>query len=208
MQFGRFWRSVFLVMLLAFLFGSSLGQEGDVPSTKIKKSVHPLFKLRDGNGDPVLESGGLISTRKSCGECHDYDTIAESYHAQQGRIEERKWTEREFPYFLSRGMFGKWCSMPNRQLTDLNVTAIEDFDLGTPDWIRGCGNCHIGGGVTEFDRRNRRYDQVPSDQVDDMDPDYHYYSVKKDKLVRWDWQESGVAEVDWRSINSDLACLM
>lgn len=184
-----------IVLAVVAWTGRGVWSQEEEPQ-KIKKSVHPPILLKDDQGVEVLESGGLISTRQSCSSCHDYDTIANSYHAQQGRIEERKWTQRQFPYFLSRGMFGKWCSMPNRQLTDVDVKNLEDFDLGTPEWIRGCGNCHIGGGVTEFDRRNRRYDQVPADEIDDLDPDYHYYSVKRDELVRWDWKSSGIAEVD------------
>ena len=159
-------------------------------------TMHPPVMLLDTDGRLVQESGEPVSTRKSCGKCHDYDFISQGYHSQQGRLELIWWKDRVFPYFVSRGMYGKWCSMPNRQLASKEGTSPEDFDLGTPEWIRGCGTCHVGGGITEFDRRNRKYTEVNMNQISETDPDYHYYSLKKKKLVRWDWEESGIAEVD------------
>ena len=44
--------------------------------------IHPTFPLLDENGENVLESGGAVSTMKTCGECHDTEFIVEhSYHA-------------------------------------------------------------------------------------------------------------------------------
>jgi len=169
--------------------------------------MHPPIKLLDTNDTLVQESGRPISTRASCGPCHDYDFISKNFHGSQGRFEIRSVIpeagevegeeETRFPpFFLSPGMYGKWCSMPNRQVPPSGVSDVSDFDLGTPEWVRSCGLCHVGGVVSEFDRQGRQYDEVEDDEIAPMDPDYYYYSTGKNKLVRWDWKESGVVEMD------------
>jgi hypothetical protein len=43
---------------------------------------HPAITLKDAAGKNVLESGGPISPRKTCGgDCHDVDFIADSFHS-------------------------------------------------------------------------------------------------------------------------------
>ena len=169
--------------------------------------MHPDIVLFDKAGLPVQESGKPISTRKTCGKCHDYDFISDNFHGSQGRFEirsvmpveegEKEESDHSFPsFFLSPGMYGKWCSMPNRQIPASDVSDISDFDLGTPEWVRSCGLCHVGGVVTEFDRKGRRYDEVADDDITPMDPDYFFYSAGKEELTRWDWKESGVVEMD------------
>ena len=182
---------IILVLFMIFVPYSSAAED-----VFVKKLMHPPVKLLDSEGKMVQETGDPISTRKSCGECHNYDFIADGYHSQQGRLELRDWKHRIFPYFLSRGMYGKWCSMPNRQLAALDVVDKKDFDLGTPEWVRSCGTCHVGGGVSEFDRNNRKYTEVSDDDIGPMEPDYHYFSSKKNMVVPWDWKQSGIAEVD------------
>lgn len=91
-------------------------------------------------------------------------------------------------------MFGKWCSLPNRLLAAHSVKSIEDFDLGTPEWVQKCGTCHVGGGPSELDRQNRKYDTVDEKDIKGIDPDYFY--VENNQLKKWDWQKSGVMEMD------------
>ncbi len=161
-------------------------------------SIHPLILLLDIEKQPVIDSGLPISTRASCGECHDYDFISKGFHSQQGRTEilENNNTIGVFPHLVSPGMYGKWCSMPNRQLTPADNKQKEEFDFGTPDWLRSCGTCHVGGGIGEFDRKGRKYNEVEVRSLSNLDPDYHLYSQKYDRVISWDWQESGLAEVD------------
>lgn len=165
---------------------------------KDHKSLHPAVRLLDQHGTPVIQSGEPVSTDKTCGTCHDYQYItAHSYHVQQGRNEffSKDNSSDYFPdYVLSPGMFGKWCSLPNRLLAAHSVKSIEDFDLGTPEWVQKCGTCHVGGGPSELDRQNRRYDTVDEKDVKRIDPDYFY--VKNNQLKKWDWQKSGVMEID------------
>jgi len=166
----------------------------------IKQNLHPRVLLLDKNGTPVIRSGQPVSSEKTCGACHDYQYItAHSYHAQQGKNEFFNDQNRpeHFPgYVLSPGMFGKWCSMPNRLLASHGVVEVEDFDLGTPEWLQKCGTCHVGGGPSQFDRQNRKLDSVDPNTVDAMDPDYHYYDSRSGALKTWDWRKSGVMEMD------------
>lgn len=186
---------LFTTNLLLFLFVPFVLLGANSP-----KSLHPNVQLLDKNGVPVIQSGKPISTEKTCGSCHDYEFMtAHSYHVQQGKNEffTKETRPNYFPNFvLSPGMFGKWCGLPNRVLAAHGVKDIKDFDLGTPEWVQKCGTCHVGAGPSEFDRKNRRLDSVNPAIVDDFDPDYHYVDGKTGKLKTWDWQKSGVMEMD------------
>lgn len=177
---------------------SSASELSPKSASLLVKSIHPPIFLLDSNGQQVIDTGQPISTRASCGHCHDYDLISQGLHSQQGRLEilAGKNKVRPFPNLVSPGMYGKWCCLPNRQLTPITNRSKEGFDFGSPDWLRSCGTCHVGGGLAEFDRLGRRYDQTDRDSLAELDPDYHLYSQKYDKVIPWDWQESGVAEVD------------
>ncbi|BCS98609.1 hypothetical protein DSLASN_42410 [Desulfoluna limicola] len=48
-----------------------------------------------------------FSTRKTCGACHDYETITKGYHFQQGWDRVRDDFSVEKPWALSDGMMGK-----------------------------------------------------------------------------------------------------
>lgn len=158
--------------------------------------LHPAFPLLDKNGENVINSGGMVSTRNTCGPCHEYDVIINSYHMQQGLNEIfEEGEDRIFPdYYVSPGMFGKFCGPPYLQLTPLGVEDEKDFTLlTTPTWLRNyCGNCHLGSGPSEFDREGRRLDTVDPAQTDPLNPDYHY--LENGEIKEWDWRESGVME--------------
>jgi len=46
------------------------------------------------------------SPRQTCGYCHAYETIVQSYHIQQGRTAISDDFDPEHPWALSPGMYG------------------------------------------------------------------------------------------------------
>ncbi len=173
------------------------GPDVDRVSLLDKEFLHPDIPLLDNNNENVITSGGLISTRNTCGGCHNYHVITDSFHAQQGRDEMDKKTLKEHdfpPYVMSTGMYGKWCTMPMRQLSPKGLKNPNDFDMGTPEWTKTCGTCHPGGGPSEYDQQGRRLDTVDPATVPFMHPDYSI--LKNGKVEKWDWRESGVMEMN------------
>jgi hypothetical protein len=75
----------------------------------------PPFQLRAEDGSVINPLGGLnadvpYSPKQTCGECHDYDLIAEGYHFQQGKDERasRK-LQRLYHWVSSPGDYGgRW----------------------------------------------------------------------------------------------------
>lgn len=77
---------------------------------------HADVKLLDKFGNPITASSrSAFSPRKTCGACHDIDTIASGYHFQQGRTDAdgNVQVRDDFfgdgrPWVRSDGMYGKW----------------------------------------------------------------------------------------------------
>lgn len=163
------------------------------------KPLHPAIVLLDEHGTNVLRSQAPISTRQSCGTCHDYDFITDSLHFQQGHNEMHPALLKAHgvaPFNSSPGMFGKFSIIPNRQLTHQGITDPEDFDQSTSEWLRKCGACHTGGGISELDMHGRKLGTVPLSEVDPLDPDYYTRVPVTGEIVPWDWKASGIAEGD------------
>ena len=193
--------------LVALFFLLSAGvaqtpQENHNPSdssVRSAKLLHPAIALKDEDGRNVLDTGKPISTRKTCGECHDYDFIANSFHFQQGKSEmsrELLASHAMAPFNLSPGMFGKFSILPNRQLTGANVSNVSDFDMSQPEWLTKCGVCHTGGGISEYDLRGRRFLTPDAKPSGPLDPSYNIRDREKGQVVSWDWTKSGIAEAD------------
>ncbi|MDF1555507.1 MAG: hypothetical protein P1P84_20720 [Deferrisomatales bacterium] len=71
--------------------------------------------LRDPAGLVISTANGNLgqpySPKQTCGGCHDYDTITQGYHFQQGfneLIADAERTAGEKPFIKSPGMYGKW----------------------------------------------------------------------------------------------------
>jgi hypothetical protein len=90
-----------------------------VLTARIGRAQHPFpidLKGYDGDGHVVTitptENANIpYSPKATCSGCHDYDTIALSYHVQQGRtvIDDAYGHSHDRPDFvLSPGMFGGW----------------------------------------------------------------------------------------------------
>lgn len=160
---------------------------------------HPSIRLLDSQGANVLESRGPVSTRASCGPCHDYDFITDCLHFQQGRNEMAPVLVAEEglqAFHTSPGMFGKYSFITNRQLARKGLKSPEDFDMGVPEWLLRCGVCHAGGGPAEMDLRGRSYLSVPSDEIAPLAPGYNSRHAETGEIVRWDWLRSGVEEAN------------
>ena len=80
-----------------------------------EEEPHPEITLIDYDGNEIsLDSNIPYSPKNTCGECHDYDTITNAYHFQQGRTDAEgniivgDDLDSRLPWLVSRGMYGKW----------------------------------------------------------------------------------------------------
>ena len=155
----------------------------------------PPFHLRDIDGkviDPTQEEVTRpVSTKQTCGACHDYDRITRGYHFQMGRNEmypDAPIGEGVSPH-RSPGFFGKWQLLYQRELAPKNFADPTAVDMTAFDWISNCGICHPGGGPAEYDRARRRYDEVVrTDPMITTMGNGDYYGA--------DWASAGVVEAD------------
>ncbi len=184
----------------AFALAASAALALSAQTAPPAKLPHPALTLKDAGGRNVLESGGPISTRQTCGgDCHDYDFIANSFHFQQGKNEMDRalLTRNGAPAFNSSpGMFGKFSIIPNRQLTHAGIADPGDADMSQPEWLTKCGGCHTGGGISEFDLKGRKFGTPEAAPSGPLDPSYTIRDRAKGEVVPWDWAKSGTAEAD------------
>lgn len=166
--------------------------------------VCPPFHLRDEEGNVINPVAGEnadkpYSPRQTCGECHDYDKIAQGYHFMQGKGEEPTADQKtRCLWALTPGNYGgTWCSpaplykylspKENESAATMDMTSFTFF-------TSPCGVCHPGGGSAEFDRKGKRYDLWMSDPASgfssgaDNNFDGDYYKAR--------WSETGVLEAD------------
>lgn len=187
-----------LALLLTAVMGVVWAQEGEngetaVPTTLPQPQYHPSFTILDENGVNVLESDAPLSTLTTCGQCHDTAFIERhSFHADLGLKEMTAAgaTLTERPWDTSAGVFGKWNSLTYRYLSP----AEDDYyDLTTPEWVQWFGNRHVGGGPAMYSRSGDLLTQIPyrpgDIETNIVDPD-------TGELVAWDWQKSGVVEMN------------
>lgn len=141
----------------------------------------PPFNLRDKNGDiidpsknvdgspvdpnlPVQQQGipRAVSTKQTCGACHDYNKITHGYHFQMGRDQLFADTPPSEGTSPDRGpgFFGKWLPIYQRELAPKHYEDPENIDMTPFNWVTSCGVCHPGGGPAELDRSGQRYDKV------------------------------------------------
>ena len=155
--------------------------------------LHPTFALLDEAGTNVLESGGAISTMQTCGQCHDTDFIAgHSFHADAG-LEDftSPGTNEDLqPWDSSPGIFGRWDALTYRYLS---ASEDEVIDLSTPAWIMLYGARHVGGGPAQYSREGTLLTSLPATSGD---PETSILDPQTGELTAWDWQASGVVEMN------------
>ncbi len=176
-----------LAMLIFLFFASS------------SHASHPFpFTLKDPEGEPTApDSTKPYSLKETCGSrsCHDYETVTQGFHFQQGRDEydpdfALKNPGHGFVHFdQSPGMFGKWSPYFYRQLAKKDNDNETEIDLPAFEWVKSCGVCHPGGGPMKFDRDGNRYDEQAL-LMDENTLDGDYYNHVED------WQNSGFVEAD------------
>lgn len=187
------------VVLAVGLLISPVFAEAPAAPLSPPRLAHPAIPLKDDTGHNVLDSGKPISTRQTCGACHDYDFIADSFHFQQGKAEmDRSLLKLHgAPAFNSSpGMFGKFSIIPNRQLTHAGISSPSDADMSQPEWLTKCGGCHTGGGISEYDLRGRRFLSPEAKPDGPLDPSYTVRNRETGQVEPWDWQKSGISEAD------------
>jgi len=151
--------------------------------------LHPTFPLLDAAGANVLDSGQPVSTMTTCGACHDTEFIAtHSFHADVGLA---SYGEPGFqPWDTSPGLFGRWDPLAYRYLSPEGDTRA---DLTTAAWLQVFGRYHVGGGPAVRDRSGASL----TDPVDDRPlVETHIVDPDTGELAPWDWDESGVVEMN------------
>ena len=185
-----------IISLLAFgfLFGSRAVYASSPRAAENKSSsLHPTFPLLDKDGENVLDSGEPVSTLNTCGACHDTEFISShSYHADvglsnfspTGEISDgRVWD-------TSPGLFGKWDPLTYRYLS---MEGDQRIDLTTPGWLQEFGVRHVGGGPATTSQEG-----IPLEELDPglNDLQSSIVDLNSAKLVPWNWNESGVIEMN------------
>ena len=187
MQIG--FKRLLALALLAILLGFAMqnvasAQEGP---------LHPPIQLLDANGDNVVDTGNPISTMKTCGGCHNTELIdSHSFHSQQGRDHLYKLGDAPSgrPWDFSDGLFGKWDPITYRYLSPAGDRLK---DMGTPDWVKIFGPYHPGGGPATTSRSGQPLTDIP---VTLGDPETTSFDPATDEAQLWDWNQSGVVEMN------------
>ncbi|MBV6395597.1 MAG: hypothetical protein HFACDABA_01175 [Anaerolineales bacterium] len=150
--------------------------------------LHPTFALLDSNGANVLESGQAASTMTTCGECHDTEFIvSHAYHADLGLSDYQ--ANRE-TWNASNGLFGKFDPITYRYLSP---AGDERIDLTTPEWLMTYGWRVPGGGPAVNARDGQPLTRL---RPDAQNPEASAYNAESGSFEAWDWNRSGVIEMN------------
>lgn len=155
--------------------------------------LHPPFPLLNQEGENVLEAGGPISTMQTCNGCHDTAFIEEhSFHSDVGlnELTEAGQTASGRPWDTSPGLFGNWNPIIYRYLSP---PGDERIDLTTPEWIQLLGVRHAGGGPAVYSREGLTLSDL---EATGDDPETSIVDPESGDLIQWNWQESGVVEMN------------
>jgi thiosulfate reductase cytochrome b subunit len=183
-----------LILVSGFLFGGGqvLAKSALLPDQQ-SSPVHPTFPMLDENGENVLDTGQPVSTMKTCGACHDTEFIStHSFHADVGlsNFSSAGQVPGGRPWDTSPGLFGRWDPLTYRYLS---AEGDQRIDLTTAGWIQALGVRHVGGGPATTSQ-----DGTPLVELDPQPGDLQT-SIRDegiDQLIAWDWQESGVVEMN------------
>ncbi|MBN1535731.1 MAG: cytochrome b/b6 domain-containing protein [Anaerolineales bacterium] len=155
--------------------------------------IHPVFAILDETGANVLQSGNPLSTMQTCGQCHDTRFILEhSFHADLGLRDysSSPQTDTAHSWDSSNGLFGRWNPLTYRYLSQEGEA---NLDLTTPDWIRLFGRYVIGGGPAATSRAGNPLTNIAARAED---PQTSTFDPVSGTYVAWDWQQSGVVEMN------------
>jgi len=176
-----------LVVALAFGINAAFAKNESAPVPSVSP-IHPTFALLDTDGVNVLESGGAVSTMKTCGECHDTEFIvSHSYHSDLGL---RDYAASAETWNASDGLFGEFDPIGYRYLS---AKGDERLDLTTPDWLKTYGWRVPGGGPAVTSRGGQ---PLVSLKPDAENPEASAYDPETGKFKAWDWSKSGDIEMN------------
>lgn len=191
------WRTLGLLLVLVVGMGVILGsqrvQAHPLPQATSGplSPLHPTFALLDSVGKPVVQSGQAVSTMRTCGSCHDATFIEQhSFHADLGLADFTNPTPLlAQPWDASRGIFGKWDPLTYRLLSPAGA---ERFDLSTAEWLMRNGWRVAGGGPATTARDG----SALLDLVAQTGNPETSILQEDGTVVTWDWQASGVMEMN------------
>jgi thiosulfate reductase cytochrome b subunit len=192
-------KAILLAALGAVLIGSliltgSFAQAQKPLRPEVQGSpLHPTYPLLDGEGQNVLESGAPVSTMTTCGACHDTDFIEQhSFHTDVGLNDfgTPGSTDSGRAWDTSPGLFGKWNPIQYRYLSPAGDDVM---DLGTPEWLMTIGVRHVGGGPAVYSQNGNLLTDLA---ITPGDPQTHIVDAATGGLTPWDWDESGVVEMN------------
>jgi len=181
------------ILGIAWTSQNAFASKADAPTLQVSP-IHPAIIFLDENGENVIESGNPVSTMNTCGTCHDTDFIENhSYHANMGlnEIAAPGSTPSERAWDITPGFFGKWNPLTYRYLSPHGDKLI---DLGTAAWVGYYGARHIGGGPAVYARDGETL--LTDLPVRVGDPETHIIEPETGELVIWDWNESGIVEMN------------
>ena len=191
----KFWLMALLGLAALLLVAQQTLAQDEPPivPTPDGPPLHPTFELLDAANNNVLQSNEPISTMNTCGTCHDTDFIAEhSFHVDAGLSEMslagetgngRSWD-------ISTGTFGKWNPLLYHYLSPEGDDLV---DLTTPGWLMLFSERHVGGGPAITSRDGQPLLALASDA---SNLDASVIDPATGEQIGWDWQQSGVAEMN------------
>jgi thiosulfate reductase cytochrome b subunit len=180
-----------IIGILLLLAGLALANQTAVAQDS--PPLHPTFPLLDADGNHVLDSGQPLSTKTSCGQCHDTEFITtHSFHSDVGLNALSAPGEQESgqPWDISPGLFGKWNPISYGRLS---AEGDERVDMTTADWVKRFGIRHVGGGPAETSRTGESLLELTPD-VDSVETST--FDPETGELIHWDWGESGTVEMN------------
>ncbi|MCP4419767.1 MAG: hypothetical protein GY805_24410 [Chloroflexi bacterium] len=194
LPFAKFWPIALLgLAALFFVVQQTAAQDEPIEPMPTGPPLHPTFALLDANGRNVLSSNEPISTMNTCGSCHDTEFIAEhSFHVDAGLSEMSApgETGNGRSWDISTGTFGKWNPLLYQYLTP---DGDEIVDLTPPGWLMQFSDRHVGGGPASTSRSG---ELLLGLEADASNLDASVIDLVTGEQIPWDWQESGVAEMD------------
>lgn len=188
----------FLIVLTILLTGQALAVTDVCPPFYLKTDTGAVINPITGeNADQPY------STRKTCGACHDVDTISNGYHFMMDwdKAGDQRFENTETPWLVSTGLTGGMTPYGYYFLAKKKNSHSDEIDLSVFDFIGrspgkvkgfqkpGCAACHPGGGMLEKDRDGQRYDlrlAASPELAETLDGDYY-----KSK-----WDKTGIIEPD------------
>jgi len=150
--------------------------------------MHPTFAMLDASGQNVLTSAQPVSTMKTCGACHETAFIeSHSFHADLGL---KTYAPVKGSWNASEGIFGKWDPLTYRYLSQVGD---ERTDMTTAEWLMTYGDRIPGGGPATTSRSGEPLTKLVATS---SNPETAIADPSTGKPTTWDWNQSGVMEMD------------